>query len=1193
MAEKLNINTTPPTLFVGVGGIGSQIVLKVANRCKNGEGKNIRFVVMDTNANDLDDIVRASKGVVIPIQTSSTQTVKDYLSKDADAKENWFPNNTTLYPKTVSEGAGQVRAISRLALNATVKTGEIQRLYKAIDDLFLKDGGDLKQALRVVVVSSIAGGTGSGIAMPISMMIRDYLYNHYREKAAIIRGFLLLPGILDTVISSETEKQSLRRNGYATIKEINAFMIKASGFCEVRKELERYKDLHIDIPLPTGGVQRLDNLPFDFAFLLDRMDQRQESMQNIEQYKEFAAQSLYEQHIGPMQKTAFSQDDNIIKEFSNHDNLGRNRFGGIGASVLKYPYEDIADYIAYGRAIERIGDGESAGEWMKYDKAFKDKMAEYKTKRTMSSEDEPKIEDVYVSTLNNDESRFGIDIKKYLASDIEEVESNVDEELDMFIDAFVGEVKNAFSKTPGCEGTDVDNIMKSVNYSTNADDRKYVADNLSSIRTYEQIVRRNAATKAKARAKAILYDAPSIKQDVKDYHLESILKSHEGGIHPNAIRYMLYALKMKMETLYEEEIKADLGQAIKQLAIYAPGANEASFDLKKTKNEETNIDDLVDLASADESKVAKKFSKKSELWDALTEHMGAYARRVNKYCDALIREAAFGVALGYLNDLSKELEDFYASFVPKVTDLSRRQEDIVDGLKFDKGDSVRYICATKKHLDRLYEMCPEGSEGLMLPAELNSDIFDAIKKNAESSRMEKYDPTGDYPRTDIFDEVLIGYFKDSVRDECDEIIDLDVIKALLTEQKFDEYFKLNSLLQDGEKAVVPVISDDAKTAYLKSSIKRGKQLAAPGISSASFEEPRTIQACAFNVALKNSRTVNMYKLLEPMTLSPVPSDTVSKYELRFFNAIYNITVDKLTKFKAPEEGCEEDMYKDQAGIYYSAYREHARKLGPDSTKSAAISLHIDKRWDSLTELPEISLTAHYDELMKIHSALIYGIVHGVIKTYPSSTYDKNKRIFELEDLDGDLTKFIVSNKTECDEFYEVLDALYRDMASVAKIYDMAEERRKHDEESNRRYVESEFANDVETFVIGDGHEGPTSLFEIPLLYYNSLPRAKMDDNELAIMVDSVIDVMKNEVSRFEKDEDINPFLADQLVKQFELLIKNYKNDEFNVNDCMRKNLTIKDNPVLNVVFRKVSKKLKELKAYKFEETIKMLRSLMA
>lgn len=1191
MAEKLNINTTPPTLFVGVGGIGSQIVLKVAKRCKDGEAKNIRFVVMDTNANDLDDVVHSSSGTIVPIQTSSTQTVKDYLVVDKDAREEWFPNNSTLYGKSVSEGAGQVRAISRLALNAMSKTGKLQPMYKAIDDLFLKDGGDLKQALRVVVVSSISGGTGSGIALPISMMIRDYLYNHYREKAAIIRGFFLLPGVLDTVISSETEKQSLRRNGYATIKEINAFMIKGSGFCEVRKELERYKDIHIDVPLPTGGIQRLDNLPFDFAFLLDRMDQRQESMQSLDQYKEFAAQSLYEQHIGPMQKTAFSQDDNIIKEFSNHDNLGRNRFGGIGASVLKYPYEDIADYIAYGRAIERIGDGEEAGQWMKYDQAYKSKMAEYKTKRSMSNEDEPKIEDVYVSAVNNDESRFGKDIKSYISNDVEGIALAVNKELEKFVKAFIKEVTTSVVKTPGCQDTTLKSISNQTNYAENEEDRVSVDENFQAIRGYEQTIKRTAVNIGKARAKAILYDAPSIKQDVKPYHLETILKTHEGGIHPNAARYLLYSLKMKVQTMYEKCKKSEIDLATQQLEMYSAGARSADFDLKKTKDEETSLDQLVTLASSD-GEGKSRFSKKSELWVALTEHMVAYADRVIVYRDAIIKEAALFVILEYLESILKEYEDFYASFSVKVMDLSRRQEDIIDGLKFSRGDSVRYICGTKKHLDRLYEMCPEGSDGLMLPAELNSDIFDAIKKNAESSRLSNYDPTGDYPKADIFDEVLIGYFKESVREDCAEVIDLDVIKALLTEQKFDEYFKANSLLQDGEKPIVPVISDDVRMAYLKSSIKRGQQLAAPGISVSGFVEERKIQACSYNVALKDSRTVNMHKLLETMTISPVASDTVSKYELRFFNAIYNISADKLTKFRAPVDG-QDEVEKDQAGIYYRAYREHAKRLGPDSTKSAAISLHIDKRWDSLTELPEMSLKAHYEEMVKIHSALIYGVVHGLIKTYPSSTYDKHKRIFELEDLDGDLTKFTVSNKTECDEFYEVLDALYRDMASVAKIYDMAEERRKHDEESNCRFEESNFAKDVETFIIGDGHEGPTSLFEIPLMYFNSLPRAKMDDNELAIMVDSVIDVMKNEVSRFEKDEDINPFLADQLTAQFELLIKNYKNDDYDVDGCMRKNLSIKDNFVLNVVFRKVSKKLKELNAYRFEEKIRELRSLMA
>ena len=40
------------TLFAGVGGIGSEIVTKVAEMCRAGETENVNFVCMDTNAND-------------------------------------------------------------------------------------------------------------------------------------------------------------------------------------------------------------------------------------------------------------------------------------------------------------------------------------------------------------------------------------------------------------------------------------------------------------------------------------------------------------------------------------------------------------------------------------------------------------------------------------------------------------------------------------------------------------------------------------------------------------------------------------------------------------------------------------------------------------------------------------------------------------------------------------------------------------------------------------------------------------------------------------------------------------------------------------------------------------------------------------------------------------------------------------
>ncbi|MGN0115418.1 MAG: tubulin-like doman-containing protein, partial [Acutalibacteraceae bacterium] len=201
--NKLNA----PVLFVGVGGIGSKIVKGVSKRCLYDDKKNIRFVIMDTDVNDL---LKSDGAGIVAIQTSSTRTVEEYLDTDVDAATKWFPVNKMLDAKPVSEGAGQVRGISRLALNSTIKQGEIFKLYKVIDELFLKDGGGYKQAIRVVVCSTAAGGTGSGIAMEVAMLIRHYVKKTYPAAAAMIRGFLVMPGVMDTVIDTQSERDSLR-----------------------------------------------------------------------------------------------------------------------------------------------------------------------------------------------------------------------------------------------------------------------------------------------------------------------------------------------------------------------------------------------------------------------------------------------------------------------------------------------------------------------------------------------------------------------------------------------------------------------------------------------------------------------------------------------------------------------------------------------------------------------------------------------------------------------------------------------------------------------------------------------------------------------------------------------------------------------------------------------------------------------
>lgn len=1190
-AEKLNTNKTPATLFVGVGGIGSDIVTRVAERCKGDETRNIRFVAMDTNANDLRG-VKNSKANIVPIQTSSTQSVLDYLKNDDDARTKWFPNNTTLYPKTVSEGAGQVRAISRLALNATIKTGEISKLYKTIDSLFLKDDDDTKQALRVVVVSSAAGGTGSGIAMTVGMLVRNYLHKNYREKSAIVRGFLLLPGVMDTVIPTEVERESLRRNGFATIKEVNAFMIKASGFCGVRKDLERYKDLYIEVPTTSGKTEKLENLPFDFCFLLDRVAQSEESMQTLEQYKEFAAQSLYEQNIGPMQRNAFSMEDNIIKEFANGDNLGRNRFGGIGAAVLRYPYEDVIDYIAYGRAIEKIGDGESVGNWLKYDQKYKEAMAEYKKNRAMSTASAPEIADIYVSEIDNDEQSFGTAIKSYLAKDVTNLQNEVTDKIDYFIDSFKAEVLGSFTNLPDVLADDVivNSLTKKKKYEDNEEERGQATENLSAIRRYESAVKKRAVTVAKGRAKSILINAPSVEHEVKPYHLESLLKTSKGCMHPNAARYILYAVKKAM---LAELAVIDIPKVASTLQFYSPNANSDKFDVKGgfSKEAEKSIDDVCNLEKQDPSFFDKMGGYKN-LWDALNKHLPAYSGSVIEYRNMVVNQAAFEVAVEYLERLCAEFEKFYNGFDAKVVALKKQKEDIVDKLRFRKGDTVYYVCGKQDYLDKLAKIASAGNAEDVLPDELNAKIFESVKNNAEYERVSKYEVESNISKEDIFDEVLIDYFRDAVRDDSDEIINLNIIKAIATEQNFETDIKLNKTRDDKEEPIPVVISDDDKLEYLKERIKFGNRLAAAGIACANFNEPRIIQVCTFNQKLASLRDVDLKKTIETLAYSPVASDTVSKYDMRFFNALYNVTPDKLVRFKSLEE-CEEDaLYSEDPGIYYRAYHDYVKNIGPDSTKSSTISLHIDKRWDSLTEMPEISMDAHYDDMLRIHSALVYGIVHGMIKTKRLSQYDEKRRNFVLEDTEGDVTALVVSNNTECDEFYEVLDALYRDRASVSRIYDMVEERCEMDVQRNCKYDQTEFFNDVKSFKIGDGHKPETSLFEIPLLYFNSLPRTKLDDNELSIMIDSVINVIETEVNRYEQECDRMPRLAERLEDQFKLLIANFNNDAYDVDGAMRKNTTVDENPVIAIVCKKVCNKIKSLSVSRSGEITKELRDLI-
>lgn len=1203
--ENLKPNeVAAPTLFVGVGGTGCKIVKKVADLCAPEEKENINFLCLDTNVNDLSDVANG-KSKIYWVQTSNTQTVGSYLDYDEEARKKWFPKNAVMYDKTVSEGAGQVRAISRLALNATIKTGQIRPLYNAIDDLFRKTGKDMKQAMRVVVASTASGGTGSGIVLPLCMFIRDYVKEKYPNTSLIVRSLVLLPETLDSVIDSQTERDSQARNAYATIKEINAFMMKGSGFIDLDEDLKQFSNLHVNVSIAGSDKQKsLALLPMDFCFLMDGQDAEDSTMISIGQYIEQAAQALYEQNIGPMQKKAFSVEDNIIKEMTKPGNYGRNRFGGIGAGVIRYPYEKVADYVSYDLAIDSIGGEGDATKWTKYDKAVQAYKAEQK-KRGVPMSTWDSDGKVYCDTLHNAKDSFSRDLNNTFELD------GLDSRIKRFKKSFEDQVYRVVINDKRFNS--VYNSAKQWESSPafGESDNK-ISDAVDALSAYRGAVEARSKDGSPivegivSRWVEALYTNEQKTVAIEDtYSIESLLKNAQNEVfHPCAARYVLYRL---MEDLDKEVRSTSHNRAEDTIEMF----QNKEYEFKFAKAKIVGIESLSELEK--EPKLFDKLKGYKKLNEEANQDIPGYFMALEDYCKKTAVHAAYAKAYTYIKAFAEQFEVFFNTFVYKVKDLSRKKIDLVDELQYKKGDSFVNICATEGLLKELskYSLQKTQKETTMLNSDINGGIFDAVKNNA-IFKMEIDRAGGGYieedRRVNIFDDILMNYFKSSVREKCDDI-DRDIIGAIELEQRLKERIRLREE-NDGDSQVFEHVSNEDAKRHILEVVATGERIAAPSIQRVTNEEPREIRVCAYNKILLDNRKFRVKDLMP----NGEAVDTVSKYEIHFYNALYNLTPNRLKKFAAPFET---ETGKKNSGTYHKAYTDYSRLIGPDSTKNAAISTHIDKAWDSIKSMPELDFEYQQQVIKKVHKSFIYGLVHHAIQQRPLSAVANGKKVFLYRDSNNRDVELQVPNGTLCDEFYEILDALYVNAKVVEDINLIKNRKRAMSEAKNCNYESTEFFADMAKFnllyLLGteDAHahdtcdgtkksidalkaelrrnkedryknqtdeldladlkddgkryvENATSLFAIPLMYYCTLPNSGRYISEITAMVDAVIDVFREEYTKWEKEEDVKFVLCTRLTDELTLLKRNY---QYYI-DYLRAPAA-SENPVIDIIQRKI------------------------
>lgn len=349
-----------PTLIVGLGGVGGQIVKQVCLQTSEEKRKRVKFVAIDTDVNDLRKL-KDEVPQIQTIQTSAPYTVGEYLYNNTTARDTWFPTHHILMGKTPTEGAGQVRAISRLAFDTALREGRMRPLEKAIEDLYTLDGEGVQQALRVIVVASLAGGTGSGIILPASVYIKYFLEKRLKRSACVMRGFLLLPDVFFSGKGPE-EINNLSCNGYASLRELDAFMRRSDNEDD---NSGMFREMTLLMPdTTTGEYVDYKNAPFNFCFLFGAQNTADQDLRSFEEYKAQAASIVYAQAVSALSGRSNSNEDNTILTLCSGS--GHNRFCGAGSSRMFYPKNDVVRYLADQWALKGMGE-----DWLAVDEDYK------------------------------------------------------------------------------------------------------------------------------------------------------------------------------------------------------------------------------------------------------------------------------------------------------------------------------------------------------------------------------------------------------------------------------------------------------------------------------------------------------------------------------------------------------------------------------------------------------------------------------------------------------------------------------------------------------------------------------------------------------------------------------------------------------------------------------------------------------
>ncbi|CAN5657437.1 hypothetical protein BH23PLA1_BH23PLA1_13920 [soil metagenome] len=244
------LNRFVPTVFLALGGSGKEVLMRLRKRFYDrdvrAEPPFVRYLFIDTDSSaflpgnavveDYTDLQpRPDEQVSCIITEVQFHRVFDALEHRVDSAHlAWLkPGMRNIGPQALVDGAGTHRQFGRLAFflyYEAIRT----KLQSKIDEILKNATQDPSRTVdpsrvEVVIVTSLAGGTGSGMFLDTSHLVRDILeqskYNQLASKHVTVVGFLPTlweqdqPGLYPR----------LQQNSYAALLELEYYGTPRTG----------------------------------------------------------------------------------------------------------------------------------------------------------------------------------------------------------------------------------------------------------------------------------------------------------------------------------------------------------------------------------------------------------------------------------------------------------------------------------------------------------------------------------------------------------------------------------------------------------------------------------------------------------------------------------------------------------------------------------------------------------------------------------------------------------------------------------------------------------------------------------------------------------------------------------------------------------------------------------------------------